>query len=155
MLGDVFVGGTDIDAVGAVKGGEGVADAGDFHAVLVGETEGGDGADIAEALDDGGAVVGLHLEDVHRALDEIDDAAPGRFAPAGGAADAHRLAGDDLGDSVALVDGIGVHEPRHDLLVCAHVGANDIGMRAHEGNHLLHVAAGRGPRARAGKGRAD
>jgi hypothetical protein len=72
---------------GIIKARRCVAEAGDFHAVLVGEAERGDGADIAKALDDGGALVGLHLEHIERALDEIDDAAPGRFAPPERAAD--------------------------------------------------------------------
>ena len=101
----------------------------------------GDRADVAEALDDRGAFLRVHLQHVHRALDQINDAASGRFAPAFGAADRDRFAGDDLVHAVALVDRIGVHEPGHDLLVRAHVGAHDVGMRADERDHLLHVTA--------------
>ncbi len=68
------------------------------------------------------------------------DAAPGRFAPAERAAGAHRLAGDDLGHRAALMHGIGVHEPRHHLLVGAHVGRHHVDVRADERDQLLHVA---------------
>ena len=39
--------------------------------------------------------------------------------------------------------GIGVHEPGHDLRIGPHVGPHDVGARANERDHFLHVAAGK------------
>ena len=85
---------------------------------------------------------GLDLQPGQSAFDQVNNAASGRLAPAGGAADRHRLAGHDLADRMADIGGIGVHEPGHDLLVGAHVGRHDVGMRPDERDHLLHIAAG-------------
>ena len=65
----------------------------------------------------------------------------GRLTPAERAARTDRLAGDDLRHGDPLVHRIGVHEPRHHLLVGAHVGRHDVDPRADERDHLLHVAA--------------
>ncbi len=39
-----------------------------------------------------------------------------------------------------MINRIGVHEPRHDLFVRAHVRPHDVGVRTDEGDHFLHVA---------------
>ena len=101
----------------------------------------GEAADIAEALHDRGGTRRRQPDALHRAVRQIGDAAAGGLAPALGAAGRDRLAGDDLGDGAALVHGIGVHEPRHHLLVGAHVGRHHVGVRTDERDHLLHVAA--------------
>ena len=54
---------------------------------------------------------------------------------------ADRLAGDDLRHGVPLMHRPRIHEPRHDLLIGAHIRTDDIGARPDEGDHLLHVAA--------------
>ena len=118
-----------------------VAQPDDLHAALVGQAERRDRADIAEALHHGGAFARQHLQQIQRALDEIDDAAARRLAPPHGAADGHRLARDDLRHGVTLVHRPRIHEPRHHLLVGAHIRADDVGMRPDKGDHLLHVAA--------------
>ncbi len=141
LLEDVLLRFRDIDAVGIVERHRGIADPDNFHAGFERERERGDGSDVAESLDDRGGFLRVHFQHVHRALDEINDAASGRFAPAFRAADRDRFAGDDFVHAIALIDGIGVHEPGHDLLVRAHVGAHDVGMRADERDHLLHVTA--------------
>ena len=97
-------------------------------------------SDIAKALDHGGRGARIDRQLLQHAPGEIGDAAPRRFAPAERAARRYRLAGDDLGHGAALVHRIGVHEPGHHLLIGAHVGRHHVGMRADEGNHLLHVA---------------
>ena len=84
---------------------------------------------------------GCDAQPLQRAVRQIGDAAPGRLAPAQGAAGGDRLAGDDLGHRAPLVHRIRVHEPGHDLLVGAHVGRHHVGVGADEGDHLLHVAA--------------
>ena len=98
-------------------------------------------ADIAEPLHDRGGTRRRQTDALQRAPDQIGDAAAGRFTPALGAAGGDRLAGDDLGHRPALIHGIRVHEPRHDLLVGAHVGRHHVGVRTDERDHLLHVAA--------------
>ncbi len=65
--------------------------------------------------------------------DEVGRPATGRLAPPFGAAKRDGLAGDDLGHGMALVHGISVHEPGHDLLVGAHVGRHHIGVRPDNG----------------------
>ena len=45
------------------------------------------------------------------------------------------------GTVIALIHGIGVHEPGHHLLVGAHVRRHHVDARADERDHLLHVAA--------------
>ena len=57
-------------------------------------------------------------------------AAAGRFAPARGAANLERLAGDDRGCGVADVHRIGVHHPRHDLRVSVDVRRRHVFLRA-------------------------
>ena len=116
-----------------------IADPDNFDAALVGERKGCHGADVAESLYDRGAFFGIHLQHVHRALDEIHDAATSGFAPAFSPADRNRFAGDDFIHGVAHVDGVSIHEPRHDLFIRAHVRTHDVGVRANEWNHLLHV----------------
>ena len=98
-------------------------------------------ADIAEALDDHRGAGNRQLQPLQRPPDEMRDAEAGRLAPAFDAAHADRLAGDDLGHRLALVHGVGVHEPRHDLFVGAEIRRHDVRLRPDEGDHLLHVAA--------------
>ena len=64
--------------------------------------------------------------------DHVNDAAAGRFAPAERAADRHRLARDDLRHGMALVLGIGVHDPRHHLLVGSHIRRRHVDFRSDE-----------------------
>ena len=98
-------------------------------------------ADIAETLHDGGGPGRLHFQALQRTTDQKRDPASGRFAPALGATGGNRLAGDDLCHRATLVHRIGVHEPRHDLLIGAHIGRHHIGMRTDERDHLLHISA--------------
>ncbi len=97
-------------------------------------------AHVAEALHDHAAVL-RELEQVHHAVGAEGDAAPGGFLAPERAADAHRLARDDAGHGVAHLVGVGVHHPRHGLLVGAHVGRHHVGLRPDEGDHLAGVAA--------------
>ena len=118
-----------------------IADTDDFDAALVSERQSCDRTDVAESLHDRGASSRIHLQHVHRALDQIHHTATGRFAPAFGAADRDRFAGNDFVHSVTHVDRVGVHEPRHHLFVRAHVRPHDVGVRPDERNHFLHVTA--------------
>ena len=139
LLDHVLLGFRDIDPVRVVKRDGRIADANNFHPRLVSERQRGDGTDVAKSLDNRGAFLGIDFQHVHRPLDQINNAAAGGFTPAFRAADRDRFAGDDFVHAIPLIDRIGVHEPRHDLLVRPHVGAHDVGMRTDERNHFLHV----------------
>ena len=141
LLPHVLLGCFDVDALGIVNRSGMIADPDDFDAALVRERQSCDRTDVAESLHDCGAFSRINLQHVHRALDEVNDAAPGGFTPAFGSADSDRFAGHDFIHRVSLVNGVGVHEPRHDLFVGAHVRTHDVGVRTDERNHFLHVAA--------------
>ena len=113
----------------------------DLHAVA-GERERGDGADVAEALDDGGGFADVEPDGVCGAVDEVADAAAGGLAPAQRAAQPDRFAGDDAGHGGADVDRVGVHHPGHDLFVGAQVGRHHINLRADERDHFLRCNGG-------------
>ena len=68
-------------------------------------------------------------------------AAAGGFAPAQGAAQIHRFAGDDAGRGGALVHGVGVHHPGHDLLVGIYIGCRNVFVGADDDADLTGVAA--------------
>ena len=128
-----------IEAVLVVKRAGVIADRDHLETEPV-QLQSGIGADIAETLDDGGALGGVDRKFFQYAPCQIRNAAAGGLATAERAAIGHRLAGDDLGHGLALVHRIGVHEPGHHLLVGAHVGRHHVGMRPDEGDHLLHIA---------------
>src|SRR6266404_2012496 len=77
----------DIDSIRIVDRRISVADSDDFYTALVSERERSHRADVSETLHNRGAFFRIHLQHVQRALDEINDAASGRFAPAFSAAD--------------------------------------------------------------------
>src|SRR5580658_1518768 len=129
-----------IEALGIIDAAADIADADDARAIL-GHALGRVTADVAKTLHDDAAVVGK-LEHVDYAVGAKGDAAPGGFLASERAADADRLASDDAGNGVANLMRVGVHDPRHGLLVGAHVGRHDIGLRSDEGDHLTGVAAG-------------
>ena len=69
------------------------------------------------------------------------DAAAGRFAAAERSAELDRLAGDHRRRRVADVHGVGVHHPRHDLLVGVDVGRRHVFLRADRVDDFRDVAA--------------
>ena len=75
---------------------------------------------------------------------ECDDhaAAAGGLGTAARAAESERLAGDDGGDGVARVHGVGVHDPGHHLLIGIDVGRGHVAFRSDEVDDLGGVAAG-------------
>ena len=77
------------------------------------------------------------------AASRVDDhhAAAGRFAPAERAAHLDRLAGHDGGRRVADVHAVGVHHPRHDLIVGVDVGRRHVLFRTDGVDDLGDVAA--------------
>src|SRR4029453_1217665 len=111
----------------------------DFETALVSEREGCDRTDIAEPLHNRRALLGIHFQHAHGALDQVNNSAPGGFSPAFGAADRAWFYRDDFIGRVTHVNGVSIHEPRHDRFVSAHVGTHDIGVRTDKWNHLLHV----------------
>ena len=85
---------------------------------------------------------GHHAEVLEGLIGDDRDAAAGGFAAAAGAAEGDGLAGDDGGDGLAHVHGVGVHDPGHGLLVGVHVGGGDVFFRADELDERGGVAAG-------------
>lgn len=81
------------------------------------ETERGDGAHVAKALNDSSGFGDVEADGVRGAVDEIGNAASGGLAATERAAHPHGFAGDDAGHGVALVHGIRVHHPRHRLFI--------------------------------------
>ncbi len=108
----------------------------------VGSKGGEVAADVAEALDGDGGALEVHLQGLGGLADAERDAAAGGLLAPLGAADVHGLAGDDGGDGVALVHGVGVHEPRHGLGVGVDVGGGDVDLLADDDLDLGEVAAG-------------
>src|SRR5260370_1327869 len=79
-------------------------------------------ADISETLDDHARRGALQAETAERLLDDDHAAASGGFGAPFRSAQRDGLAGDDGGLSMARVHRVGVHDPRHGLLVGVHVG---------------------------------
>ena len=131
----------DVDAVGIVEAAVLLGDADDLVAVLHHEA-GGVGADVAEALNDDAAAVDGQVEIAQALVADHHDAAAGGLDAAARAADVERLAGDDAGDGVAHVHGVGVHDPGHGLLVGVDVGRGNVFFRSDEVDDLGGVAAG-------------
>ena len=69
---------------------------------------------------------------LERLVADDHDAAAGGLTAAAGSANVERLAGDDAGHGLAHVHGVGVHHPRHGLLVGVHVGSGNILFRPDE-----------------------
>lgn len=80
-----------------------VGDADDWHPEVV-KGEGGFAADIAEALDDDGGLLGLDVEVLQVGLDEPGDAFARGLLAAQRTAEGDRLAGDDARVEVPLVN---------------------------------------------------
>ncbi len=115
------------------------------------------GADVAESLHHDAGVPGHHAKLFNRLADDQHDAAAGGLAASARAADLDRFAGDDGGDGLAHVHGIGVHHPGHGLLVGVHVRSGDILFRTDDLDDLGGEAAGHALQfaARHGLGIAD
>ena len=84
----------------------------------------------------------VHLEVLDRLVADDHHAAAGGLAASARAAHVQRLAGDDGGHGLAHVHGVGVHHPRHHLLVGVDVGSGHVFLRADELDELGGVAAG-------------
>ena len=141
LLQHMLFGGFDVYSLGVIKRGVRVADPDDLDATFVRQRQSRYRTDVAESLHNGGALFRIYFQHVHGALNQVNNAAPGRFTPALGTPDRDRLAGNDFVYGVAHVNGVRIHEPSHDLFVRAHVGSHDVSVRADERNHFLHVTA--------------
>ena len=83
--------------------------------------------DVAKALDHHARVSpGVRSKSLQRFKRHDHAAAAGRFGPSARSAQIQRLAGDHRGNRVARVHGVGVHDPRHHLLVGVHVGRGHV-----------------------------
>ena len=83
-----------------------------------------------------------HLEVLDRLVADDHHAAAGGLAASARAAHVQRLAGYDGRHGLAHVHGVGVHHPRHRLLVGVDVGSGHVLLRADELDELSGVAAG-------------
>ena len=81
VSGDVLIKGDEVQAGFVEDTPRDIANGDDFDAVA-GQGMGGDGTDVAVALDDGGGFGGFEADGVARAVDEVSDAASGGFAAA-------------------------------------------------------------------------
>ena len=100
-----------------------------------------DRPDVAEALDRDGGALDVEAQVLGRFARDDHHAAAGRLAAAERAAHLDRLAGDDRRRRVADVHGVGVHDPRHDLLVGVDVGRRHVLLGADGVDDLGDVAA--------------
>ena len=119
----------DIEPAGVEDAAVDVGDADDFVTGLVHQAR-GLRADVAKALHDHARCGALAPEALQRLVADNHAAAPGGLPPAARAAQVERLAGHARRHGVAHVHGVGVHDPRHGLLVGVHVGRGDIALRA-------------------------
>jgi hypothetical protein len=98
-------------------------------------------ADVAEALDGDARAVDRDSEPAHRFARDFHHAAAGRVAPAQASAHRHGFPGDDAEHRAPHSHGIGVHDPRHHLLVGADVGGGNIAVGAEQQRDLAGVAS--------------
>ena len=131
----------DVDAIGVVESAIELADADDFVAPVP-EDFCSVGADVAEALDDDRGFGGDHVEVLDGLTGDDGDAAASGFATTARAAERDGLAGDDGGNGLADVHGVGVHDPGHGLLVGVDVGSGDVFFGADELDESCGVATG-------------
>ena len=78
---------------------------------------------------------------------------PRRFASSERPTHLDRLAGDDRGGGVTDVHAVGVHDPRHHLVVGVDVGCRHVLLRSDRVDDLRDVAAGEGLELAAGHSR--
>src|SRR5208283_3886395 len=129
------------DAVLVVQAAAHFPDADDLVTCLI-HQQGGIGAHVAEALHDDARALARQAQLLAGLIAHHHHAAAGGFATSAGAADVDGLSGDDGGDRLPHVHGVGVHHPRHDLFVGVDVGGGDVFFRADEFDQLGGVAAG-------------
>ena len=102
----------------------------------------GDGAGVAEALHHNpGALHGNSEVSATAQRGEID-AAPGRFVPSQGSAQADRFAGHDPVHRIALIHAVRVHDPGHDLRSRVHVRRRNVFLRPDQRQNRRRIAAG-------------
>ena len=98
-------------------------------------------ADIAHALHGHGNALQRAAELFHQHAGAEHHAAARGLAAAQRAAHLDGLARDHAGHGVALLHGIGVHDPAHDLRRGVHVRGGDVALRADDGHNHGHKAA--------------
>ena len=106
----------------------------------LGEQVGRDRADVAETLNGDRGPFEVETEVLRRFARHDHHAAAGRLAASERPAHLDRLAGDDGRRGVADVHAVGVHDPRHDLVVGVDVGRRDVLLRTDRIDDLGDVA---------------
>ena len=140
VLADVLAHRVHVEPVRVVDAAGDVRD-GDHGRAAVGQLVRRDAADVAEALHDAALLGEVPAEPLAGAGDDHHDAGAGRLVAEDGAADRDRLAGDDLRHRVADLHRVGVHHPRHRLLVRRHVGRGDVLLRPDHRQQVRREAA--------------
>src|SRR5258707_7224713 len=112
-----------------------------FHSVFVGQSVSGNAAYISETLYYRSPIREFQLEEVSCPFNQINHASPCRLPPAIGSANTHRLPGHYFGHCVSYMRRIGVHKPRHHLLIGSHIWTHYIRTWTDERYHFLHVPA--------------
>ena len=102
----------------------------------------GHAAHVAEPLNHHTRIAGTHVEVAQRFIGDNQAASPGSLRPSLRAAQIQRFSGHYGRHGVALVHGIGIHDPGHGLLVRAHVGRRHVALRSDEFQNLGRVAPG-------------
>src|SRR5579885_2469016 len=118
-----------------------IADGDDFAALVVEEAR-RYGAGIAKALDTDARALQGHANTFRRLARDEENAGRGRVVAPLAATDGERLAGDNGGDRVALVHGVGVHDPGHYLGIGVDIGGRNIAMRADNNGDFGRVTTG-------------
>ena len=98
-------------------------------------------AHVAEALNHHAGAGRFDAEPAQRLQRDDHAAAAGGFRAAARSAQSHRLAGDHRGHGLALVHGVGVHDPGHGLRVGVDIGRGHVALGADEVDDLGGVAA--------------
>src|SRR6202044_1162333 len=96
---------------------------------------------VAKALNDDAATVNRHVEVAQALIAGHLDPAARSLNAALRATDVQRLAGDNAGNCLSHVHGVGVHDPCHRLLVGIHVGGGNVLFRPNKLDNLRSVAA--------------
>ncbi len=82
------------------------------------------------------------LQFLHRLVDDVEAAASGRFVAPERPADGNRLAGHNPGNRIAVLHGVCVHDPRHDLRRRVDVGSGNVYFRADDDRDFAREAPG-------------
>src|SRR5215469_598998 len=100
-----------------------------------------DTADVTKSLDDDRRFVWSHAQGKHSFTRNHLDATRSCFKPAFAATNGQRFPSDHSWYGIALVHGIGIHDPGHDLGIRVHIWSGNITIGANQDRNLGSIAA--------------